>query len=220
MLPVALKPLLYWALDECADAGLLRVIIVTNPHRPMIEAAARHWQGPLELEFVPQPQPRGIGHALMCARDALGGSPFAVVLTDQLFAGPNPTSIVLDSYRATRKPAVLLHDVATGVSGERVNVAQAPDATLRITDVHDGSRVQESARLAVSGRMALPGGILADAEDAERALAPWSELGIMPLLQRLAWRGDLAGVRYPGTRFDLAVPEGYHAAVSHFPSAV
>lgn len=222
MLPVALKPLLYWALDECADAGLLRVVIVTNPHKPMVEAAARHWQGPLELEFVPQPQPRGVGHAIDCARDVLGGAPFVLLLGDQLFTGPNPTRLVLDTFRATRKPALLLHETDPAQrSGERVSVASAPDGSLRVTDLSDGRKGHEgTGTLAPSGRMVLPGGIFADVDDAERSLGPWSELGILPLLQRLAWRGDLAAVKHPGTRFDIAVPEGYHAAVSHFPASL
>ena len=60
MLPVALRPVLYWTLDEAADAGLLRAIIVTNPLRPVLEAAARQYQGPIELEFVAQDHPRGL----------------------------------------------------------------------------------------------------------------------------------------------------------------
>jgi len=49
ILPVGLRPILYWTLDEAADAGLLRAIIVTNPHKPLLEAAARNYEGPLEL---------------------------------------------------------------------------------------------------------------------------------------------------------------------------
>ena len=74
MLPVGLKPVLYWTLDEAADAGLLRAIIITNPHKPMLEAVARNYQGPLELEFVAQDHPRGLGDALLRARDNLAGS--------------------------------------------------------------------------------------------------------------------------------------------------
>ena len=49
-MPVALRPVLHWTLDEAADAGLLRAIIITNPHKPMLEAVARNYQGPLELD--------------------------------------------------------------------------------------------------------------------------------------------------------------------------
>ena len=57
MLPVALRPVLHWTLDEAAEAGLLRAIIITNPHKPMLEAVARSYPGPLDLEFVPQDRP-------------------------------------------------------------------------------------------------------------------------------------------------------------------
>ncbi len=65
MLPVGLKPVLYWTLDEAAGAGLLRAIIITNPHKPMLEAVARNYQGPLELEFVAQDHP--VGLAMRCS---------------------------------------------------------------------------------------------------------------------------------------------------------
>jgi UTP--glucose-1-phosphate uridylyltransferase len=43
MLPVALRPVLHWTLDEAAEAGLLRAIIITNPHKPILEVVARRF---------------------------------------------------------------------------------------------------------------------------------------------------------------------------------
>ena len=103
---------LHWALDEAADAGLLRAIIVTNPHKPMLEAAARSYEGPLELEFVPQDHPRGLGDALLRARDHLAGSPFLALLPDNLFLGPNPTAAVLATHRSTGLATVLLAEIS------------------------------------------------------------------------------------------------------------
>lgn len=224
MLPVALKPLLYWALDEAADAGLLRVVIVTNPHKPMVEAAARHYQGPLELEFVPQPQPRGVAHAIQCARDALAGSPFALILTDQLFSGANPTTAVLAAHRAARRPAVLAHRVSDLVGSpkslvEEVTTAPADDGTLRVTRLteHAFGRGPDGGKLAASGRVVLPGDIFAAIDEVERSLTAWAELGLAPVLRRLADHDQLAAAVHAGKRFDIAVPEGYHAAVAHFP---
>jgi UTP--glucose-1-phosphate uridylyltransferase len=51
-IPVGLRPVLYWTLDEIADAGIQRAILITSPLKPALEAAARTDQGPLELEFV------------------------------------------------------------------------------------------------------------------------------------------------------------------------
>lgn len=229
MLPVGLKPLLFHALDEIADAGFLRVIVVTNPHKPMVEAAARHWQGNLELEFVPQPQPRGVGHALGCARDLLGGAPFAVVLTDQLYLGSNGLATTLATWRATRLPTLLVHRYDEAAlppfaSLEPVTLASAADRSLRVTDIADRSTGRKASEghtepLAAGGRFILPGGVFSEFDAVERSLAPWAELGHTAALQRLAWRGELAAARAEGTRFDCAVPDGYRAAVAAFPAA-
>ncbi|HET9464255.1 MAG TPA: sugar phosphate nucleotidyltransferase [Gemmatimonadales bacterium] len=228
MLPVGLKPVLYWTLDEAAGAGLLRAIIVTNPHKPMLEAVARNYQGPLELEFVPQDHPRGLGDALLRARDNLAGSPFIAVLPDNLFQGPNPSAAVLATFRATGLATVLLaeierEDAATKGATGRAAVRTAPDGTLRVTGVADkGSGRFDTAgdEVAVTpiGRMAFAGNQLEEFEEVGRGLPPGAELDDVPVLQRLARRNALAGVISPARFFDVGVPEGYRDAVATFPA--
>ena len=228
MLPVGLKPVLYWTLDEAAGAGLLRAIIVTNPHKPMLEAVARNYQGPLELEFVPQDHPRGLGDALLRARDNLAGSPFIAVLPDNLFQGPNPSTAVLSTFRATGLATVLLaeierEDAATKGATGRAAVRKAPDGTLRVTGVADkGSGRFDTAgdEVAVTpiGRMAFAGNHLEEFEEVGRGLPPGVELDDVPVLQRLARRNALAGVISPARFFDVGVPEGYRDAVATFPA--
>jgi UTP-glucose-1-phosphate uridylyltransferase len=228
MLPVGLKPVLYWTLDEAADAGLLRAIIITNPYKPMLEAVARNYQGPLELEFVPQDHPRGLGDALLRARDNLAGSPFMAVLPDNLFHGSNPTSAVLSTFRASGLATVLLAEIdrkdagSKGATG-RASVRKAPDGTLRVIAVADkGAGRFDTAGEAVAvtpiGRMAFAGNVLDEFEELGRGLAPGAELDDVPVLQRLARRDSLAGVISPARFFDVGVPEGYRDAVSASPA--
>jgi UTP-glucose-1-phosphate uridylyltransferase len=230
MLPVGLRPVLYWTLDEAADAGLLRAIIITNPHKPLLEAAARTYEGPLELEFVPQDHPRGLGDALLRARDQLAGSPFLTILPDHLFQGPNPSAAVAATFRATGLATVLLADIARadgaakGPTG-RATVRATADGTLLVTDVADkgAGRFEtggEPTALTPIGRMAFPCGILEEFEDIGRGLPAGVELDDVPVLQRLAGRGALAGVISRATFFDVGVPEGYRDAVSAFPLRV
>jgi UTP-glucose-1-phosphate uridylyltransferase len=228
MLPVGLKPVLYWTLDEAADAGLLRAIIITNPHKPMLEAVARNYQGPLELEFVAQDHPRGLGDALLRARDNLAGSPFIAVLPDNLFHGANPTVAVLSTFRATGLATVLLAEIqrkdaaSKGATG-RATVRKAPDGTLRVTGVADksGKRFDTAGdEVAVTpiGRMAFVGNLLAEFEEVGRGLPAGAELDDVPVLQRLARRDALAGVINPAKFFDVGVPEGYRDAVAASPA--
>jgi UTP--glucose-1-phosphate uridylyltransferase len=224
ILPVGLRPILHWTLDEAADAGLLRAILVTNPHKPLLEAAARNYEGPLELEFVPQDHPRGLGDALLRARDHLAGSPFLAVLPDNLFQGPNPSAAVIATFRATGLATVLLAEITreTGATG-RATIRSEPDGSLRVTDVADKGtgrfdQANEATGVTPIGRMAFPGGILEEFEQVGRGLPSGVELDDVPVLQRLARREALAGVISRAEFFDVGAPEGYRDAVAAFPA--
>jgi UTP-glucose-1-phosphate uridylyltransferase len=230
VLPVGLKPVLYWSLDEAAEAGLQRAIIVTNPHKPVLEAVARNYQGPLELEFVPQDHPRGLGDAFLRAQDNLGSSPFLALLPDNLFHGPNPSAAVLDNFRRTGLNTVLLAEIGRGEAGSkgatgRAAVRQENDGSLRVVAVADkgtGRFDTAGADTAVTpiGRMAFGADILGEFEEVARSLPPGAELDDVPVLQRLAKRHALAGVINPARFFDVGVPEGYRDAVTASPARV
>jgi UTP-glucose-1-phosphate uridylyltransferase len=226
VLPVALRPLLYWALDEAADAGLLRAIVITNPRKPILETVARTYPGPLELEFVPQDHPRGLGDALLRARDQLAGSPFLALLPDNLFSGQNPSAVVLAAHRATGLTTLLLAEVTSddakskGATG-RAAVKKGSDGFLRVTGVGEKGKGRfdpggDGIAVTPIGRVAFPGGILDEFEEVGRSLPPGAELDDVPVLQRLAARGELAGVINPARFYDVGIPEGYRDAVSAF----
>jgi UTP-glucose-1-phosphate uridylyltransferase len=227
LLPVALKPLLHWTLDEIADAGMLHAIIVTNPARPTVEAVARHWQGPLELEFVPQDKPRGLGDALGRARDLLAGSAFIAVLPDNLFLGDNPTRLVAESFRKTRISTVLLSEISQdeaklkGATG-KAKVEKGDNGTLLVTDVADKGTGRfhtggAASALTPIGRIAFTGDVFREFDEVASTLAPGAELDDVPVLQRLARRRALVGVTSTARFFDVGVPEGYRDAVASFP---
>ena len=228
MLPVALRPVLHWAFDEAADAGLQRVIVVTNPHKPILETVARSYVGPLELEFVPQDHPRGLGDALLRARDNLSASPFAVILPDNLFLGPNPTAAVLAVHRATGLATVLLAEVTReqamtkGATG-RATVERTADGDYRVVAIADKGKGRFDAgqdrAFTPIGRMVLPAGSLERFEVIRQQLPAGAELDDVPLLQQLAREGALAGAVAEARFFDVGIPEGYREAVTAFPAA-
>ncbi len=232
MLPVGLKPLLWWALDEASAAGLLRAVLVTNPHKPVVEAAARQYQGALELEFVPQPAFRGLGDAICCAREAVAGAPFVLLQPDQLFDGPNATAQVIGAHRRTGLASVLLAEVRAedaqhvGAFG-RATTEPLEDGVVRVTQLEPrGSSLSRfdtagaAAALAPVGRVVLPADVFADFDEVAASLAPGAELDDRPVLQRLAARGRLAGATTTSRCFDIGVPEGYRDAVARWPARV
>ena len=107
MLPVANKPLIQHAFEEAQNAGIEEFIFVTGRNKNVIN---NHFDHVYELEqvlsqrskkteleltkswlpeagsimFIRQQQPLGLGHAIWCARHAIGSEPFAVILADEL----------------------------------------------------------------------------------------------------------------------------------------
>jgi UTP-glucose-1-phosphate uridylyltransferase len=95
---------------------------------------------------------------------------------------------------------------------------RAPDGTLRVTDVADkgSGRFDPGGGSAVTpiGRMAFPGDVLEEFEAVGRTLPAGAELDDVPVLQRLAAAGRLAGVVCAATFHDVGVPDGYRNAVA------
>jgi UTP--glucose-1-phosphate uridylyltransferase len=108
MLTVVDRPLIQYAVEEARAAGIERMIFVTSPGKEAIEAhfapapaleAALAGRGkplaplagtqlpPGAITSVFQEEPLGLGHAVWCAREAVGDEPFAVLLPDDLMVG-------------------------------------------------------------------------------------------------------------------------------------
>lgn len=108
MLPVVDRPLIQYAVDEAIEAGIETMIFVTGRGKNAIEdyfdiafelerTQADRGKSVAALEgtrltpgnaiFVRQQEPRGLGHAIWCARDIVGNEPFAIILPDELLIG-------------------------------------------------------------------------------------------------------------------------------------
>jgi UTP--glucose-1-phosphate uridylyltransferase len=108
MLPVVDKPAIQYVVEEAAAAGLHNITLITGDGQ---ESIAEHFSRDYDLEkalaakgnekaiaavrapaeladvgYVRQDQPRGLGHAVLCAADRVGAEPFAVLLGDDLIS--------------------------------------------------------------------------------------------------------------------------------------
>jgi UTP-glucose-1-phosphate uridylyltransferase len=104
-------------------------------------------------------------------------------------------------------------------------VRPSADGSLRVVAIADKSRGrfdpgETASAMTPIGRFILPGEIFAEFREVARALPPGAELDDVPVLQRLAARGALAGTVCEARFYDVGVPEGYHDAVARFPPTV
>lgn len=106
LLPILEQPALQLVIDEAVGAGVDHFVIVTSATKPAIEGyfartpeveealerqgrhaladRLRRYGNDIAVTFVHQDEPRGLGHAVGCARSAVGGEPFFVMLPDEL----------------------------------------------------------------------------------------------------------------------------------------
>jgi UTP--glucose-1-phosphate uridylyltransferase len=112
MLPVVDKPAIQYVVEEAAGAGLSDVLMITGRNKRPLEdlfdrnyeledvlrakgddarlAAVEYSTDLANLHYVRQGDPKGLGHAVLCAKDHVGDSPFAVLLGDDLIDVRDP----------------------------------------------------------------------------------------------------------------------------------
>ncbi len=106
MIPVANRPILLYGLEHLRAAGIRRVAIVLGPmHEGIQEAVGDGHHLGLEVTYVHQGAPKGLAHAVACAREFLDGEPFVMYLGDNLLQeGVRP---FVATYEASRPDAVI-----------------------------------------------------------------------------------------------------------------
>src|SRR3989441_3340509 len=107
LIPVANRPILHYVMDHLAAAGILDEGVIVAPEtREQIENALATNPWGFALTYVLQPQPMGLAHTLIVAREFIGSDPFVMYLGDNLLgSGLQP---LMDLFSRERADAVVL----------------------------------------------------------------------------------------------------------------
>lgn len=227
LLPVGGRPMLEWALQEAVSSGAGAVAVIVAADQQEVRrflaspAAAVHLAG-VALEVVEQPEPAGIGDALIRCRPLTGDQPFGVVVPDNWFASRAPAlAEVAKTLFETGMDTIGLVEVGPEQEGLLGNVggvelepiggdsyrilALADKAAGTFAIGGSGPMLRGCARYALTPAFydALEAGA-----DAERE-GEWDDV---PAFQRLTRRPGLAGHRLSARLFDLGNEIGYRAA--------
>jgi UTP--glucose-1-phosphate uridylyltransferase len=240
MLPIVDVPSIQLIVEECVGSGIEEIILVTARGKSALEdhfdrageleallekrgktadlALARKPTELARVISVRQAEARGLGHAVLCAREAVGDEPFAVVLGDDLLdADPPGVRQLLDVYERW----------GTGVVG----LKEVPAGTEHMYGIVDGASVGKRewklskliekpapgtapTRLAAIGRYVLPAEIFEIL--AETPPGRGGEIQLTDGLATLCERRGLHGVEMEGQRFDAGDRAGYVLAQLHW----
>ncbi|MGL6072284.1 UTP--glucose-1-phosphate uridylyltransferase, partial [Craterilacuibacter sp.] len=161
MLPVVDKPLIQYAVEEAVAAGITELIFITGRNKRSIED---HFDKAYELEtelenknkqklldivqgiipptvsciYIRQTQALGLGHAVLCARPAVGNEPFAVILADDLIDGePGAIEQMVKLYNQTHTSILGVETVPHEQTGSYgiVEVADNGRGQQRVTSI-------------------------------------------------------------------------------------
>ncbi|MEW5863322.1 MAG: UTP--glucose-1-phosphate uridylyltransferase GalU [Pseudomonadota bacterium] len=233
MLPVVDKPLIQYAVEEAAAAGITDMVFVTGRNKRAIEdhfdrvpeLEARLAAGKPELLeqvldvlpkgcrciYIRQTEPLGLGHAVLCARPAVGDEPFAVLLADDLMVGEPPATAQLAARFRDEGCSILgVEEVPRERTGA-YGIVSPLDATAELTPVRaiveKPAPAQAPSTLAVVGRYVLTPAIFSLLE----TLAPGrgGEIQLTDAIARLLAAERVLAVRLRGRRYDCGSKLGY-----------
>jgi UTP--glucose-1-phosphate uridylyltransferase len=240
MLPVVDKPLIQYAVEEAAAAGIEMMIFVTGRNKRAIED---HFDRSPELEmllqatgkqqlldalltatpkgvnfvFVRQAEPLGLGHAVLCAQPVVGDEPFAVILADDLIdAQPGVTAQLVQSYERHGTSVLAVEDVPLEDTSKYGIVAtealpSAAKGEERVTLFVEKPRPEDApSTLAVVGRYVLRPEIFAELARTQRGRG--NEIQLTDAIARRVPMGEVIVHRFHGTRFDCGSKAGFLAA--------
>ena len=224
MLPIVDKPLIQYAVEEAVDAGATKLVFVTGSSKRAIED---HFDSDPELEraltdagksellesirnivprgvsciYIRQGEPLGLGHAVLCARPAIGNEPFFVHLADDLIAGsPGCLSQMADEYADHGGSVVAVETIPKENTSSYGIVAVDENDHDRITSIVEKPAPKDApSNSAVVGRYLLVPQIFDKLEKIGRGAGGEIQLtdGIADLLSESpVYAYSFAGVRY------------------------
>ncbi len=172
----------------------------------------------VDVHFIRQKEPLGLGHATFQARKHVGDEPFAVLLGDEIFTGETPClSQVIEVYERTGASVVAVREVERSQVRRYGIIDSIPDGA-RLHRVHNlvekPSPEDTPSNLAIGGRYVLDPEVF----DILATLPPGrnGEIQLTDALQILVQRKPIMAVETLGRRYDVGEKLGYVQAMIEF----
>jgi UTP--glucose-1-phosphate uridylyltransferase len=233
LLPIVDKPTIQYIVEEAVASGIEEIILITARGKGGIED---HFDVSVELEetlkktkkddllrlvrkisemvrvvAIRQKEPKGLGHAVLCAREAVGDEPFAVLLGDDIVdADPPCLAQMMEVSRQKNGGVIALLRVPETethlygiIRGEHVD-----ERIYQIAEMVEKPKPEQApSNLAVIGRYVLPPEIFPILEKTPPGKG--GEIQLTDALQELARMQPLFGYEFMGDRYDAGDKVGY-----------
>ena len=232
MLPIVDKPLIQYAVEEAADAGIEQFIFVTSRGKSAIE---NHFDHSFELEnnllskgkrdtlktaqemlkipgsfaYVRQQEPAGLGHAVWCARHLIANEPVAVILADDLISGSSTIKEMINNYTSGNMLAIMDVDKREVSSYGIITPGKAlgNNVTEILGLVEKPSIEKAPSRMAVVGRYIIEPAVFEILEKQNRGAS--NEIQLTDAIASRIGHSNCSGYKFSGERFDCGSKLGF-----------
>lgn len=245
MVTVVDRPAIEYVVREAVAAGIEQIILVTHSSKASIE---NYFDRNFELETileqkkkfdllkeitdilpnnvsvvsVRQPQPLGLGHAVLCAKDIVGDEAFAVLLPDVLVKDnetENDLSLMIQRFEQSQAAQIMVEAVPDHLVDQYgiVDVASIPSEGQSIVMqgiVEKPAVADAPSNLSVVGRYVLPAKIMALLEKTPKGAG--NEIQLTDAIAMLQTTDMIEAYRMQGQTFDCGSKLGYLKAVLHY----
>ena len=239
MLPIVDMPTIQYIVEEAIASGIEDIIIVTGKGKRAIED---HFDNALELEenlmqkekyellekvkesaavdihYIRQKEPLGLGHAIWCARNFIGDEPFGVLLGDDIIRNDKPAlKQLIEQYEATGSSVIGVQEVPHedihryGV----IDPITTDSALMKVRNfVEKPSQEEAPSDFAIVGRYVLTPEIFKILDQKE--VGKGGEIQLTDAIEKLNTTQDVYGYAFEGRRFDVGEKLGFIATTSSF----
>ncbi|MCO8048550.1 UTP--glucose-1-phosphate uridylyltransferase GalU [Acinetobacter towneri] len=245
MVTVVDRPAIEYVVREAVAAGIEQIILVTHYSKVSIE---NYFDRNFELETtlaqkqkldllkeiteilpahvsvvsVRQPQPLGLGHAVLCAKSVVGNDAFAVLLPDVLLkddAAQNDLARMIQRFEQSNAAQIMVEAVPDHLVDQYgiVDVATAPaegESTVMQGIVEKPAVGTAPSNLSVVGRYVLPAEIMTLLENTPKGAG--NEIQLTDAIAMLQQNSVVEAYRMQGQTFDCGSKLGYLKAVLHY----
>ena len=245
MVTVVDRPAIEYVVREAVAAGIEQIILVTHSSKASIE---NYFDRNFELETtleqkkkfdllkeitdilpkhvsvvsVRQPQPLGLGHAVLCAKDIVGDEAFAVLLPDVLVknqTAENDLSLMIQRYEQSQAAQIMVEAVPDHLVDQYgiVDVSISPNEgeSIVMQGIVEKPAVGAApSNLSVVGRYILPAEIMNLLENTPRGAG--NEIQLTDAIAALQQTEIVEAYRMKGQTFDCGSKLGYLKAVLHY----
>lgn len=227
MLPIVDKPAIQYIVEEAVKAGITDILIITNRGKGIIED---HFDHSIELEnmlhkrgrtdtleeldalanlaniyYLRQKETRGLGDAVLRARQFVGDEPFAVLYGDDVIIGEVPAiAELIEAYEAFGKSVVGIKEVSDQliVKYSSLKVEKNGEKTYAVSDMIEKPSLEEKfSNFSILGRCVLEPQIFDILE--RTPLGAGNELQLTDAMKEIAKNKGMIGVDFSGVRYDM-----------------